>query len=1037
MNSQDMPPGHAFAETSNELTTLTLISTNIDRGRDVTRPSLLRTVRSTLVCRVVLMVSGLLVLPSTSSAQYGGMGGPGGGPGGMPAPAPKAATSTRSNTPFRTIDPSAQPIVDIRVEGNRTIQSYYILRQLTIRKGRPASPTQVQDDVRKLYDTRLFTSVRPIFNETEEGLVLVFQVVEKPVVRSVEFKGNKKIKTKVLEAETGLKAGAPYDVAINREAAQRIREKYKEKGYLHVNVTLEKGESPDERDIAFLIEEGPKVKVRKVKVEGNEFARDAVLKIGKQTKPAILGLVGGNYDPESVPNDEIALAQYYQGLGFFDVEVTSTRHWVDDEKSKIDIVFHVKEGQRFRVRNVEVTGFNVLTEEQLRKDIKLVAGEMFNSRFMKEDIESMKSQYDELGRLFAVVDAKPVFLEKPGWIDLVYQIDEDRPYYVGQINIEIRGDYPHTKEDVIRNQINAYVKPGSLAKASSIRKMQARLNGSQLWERTEPPSVDISRVEGSEYLALNLINRGQSTRQEQEEDENKRTFPPVPITFGHSISPTNIATLKLPQTLQPTTSTQPEHPTNLFVDQPIAVPAPLARPAALQPVRNRRPAAQAPQVEQNFIDPQTSNLNPQPSTLDPEHEIHLWPLSPPELVIRAQGGDEDVFRSQSIDQFGQPIPQDYLQGVSPQGDPFGNALRGPIQQQPGFIDIDVGVTEARTGRLMFGVGVNSDAGVVGSIVLEENNFDILRPPRSFADIANGTAWRGGGQSFRIEAVPGNQVSRYLVSWQDPFFLNTDFSFGTSGFYYTRFFDNWTEERLGGRLTLGRLLGNFWSLSGALRLEQVQVRDIDAPTPASLEAVRGNNFLSTGRLALAHDTRDSSFLPTQGHMVELAYEQGFGDFNYPRAELTGSQFFTVWERPDGRGKHIIQLKGQTGWTGDNTPIFEKFYAGGFQSFRGFAFRGVTPVEGPIEVGGQFMALGSAEYIIPITADDNIRGVLFSDFGTVEQDVSLNDFRASVGAGLRLVIPAMGPAPIALDFAYPLLKEKFDEKQIFSFYVGFTR
>ncbi|MEZ6146338.1 MAG: hypothetical protein R3B91_13175 [Planctomycetaceae bacterium] len=156
----------------------------------------------------------------------------------------------------------------------------------------------------------------------------------------------------------------------------------------------------------------------------------------------------------------------------------------------------------------------------------------------------------------------------------------------------------------------------------------------------------------------------------------------------------------------------------------------------------------------------------------------------PELVIRAQGGDEDVFRSQSIDQFGQPIPQDYLQGVSPQGDPFGNALRGPIQQQPGFIDIDVGVTEARTGRLMFGVGVNSDAGVVGSIVLEENNFDILRPPRSFADIANGTAWRGGGQSFRIEAVPGNQVSRYLVSWQDPFFLNTDFSFGTSGLLHS-------------------------------------------------------------------------------------------------------------------------------------------------------------------------------------------------------------------------------------------------------------
>lgn len=982
--------------------------------------------------RSVFLLMGLLALPSVASAQFGGGAGPAARPGGINAPTPKFKTPSQPESQrYLNTDPSAQPIVDIQIEGNRTIPAYHILRQLTIRKGRPASPTQVQDDVRSLYESRLFTSVRPVFNQTDEGVVLVFRVVEKPVVRSVVFKGNKKIKTKVLEAETGLKPNAPYDVAINREAVQRILQKYKEKGYLHAQVTLEKGDDPDDRDVIFLIQEGKKVKVRKVSVEGNEFARDAVLKIGKQTKPAILWYFGGNYDPESVPNDERALQQYYQGLGFFDVEVSSTTHWVDEEKSRIDVVFHVKEGQRFRVRNVEVSGFDVLTEEQLRKDLQLVAGEHFNSRFLREDIESMKSQYDELGRLFAEVNARPIFLPDSGWIDLVYQIDEDRPYYIGQINIEISGDYPHTKEDVVRNQADAFITPGSLAKASDLRRLEARLNGSQLWERSQPPSVSFRRVEGTEYLALDVVNRGQSATDEV--TSGTRAF--KPISFGHSVSPDSIETLKLPPALQPTDSEQADRSATLFTDEPAAVPAPLTRPAALAPLENRRPVEQSGRIEQAPFDPQTSTLNPQPPTLNSPQETHLWPLSPPELVIRAQGGEDDIFRSQSVDQFGQPIPQDYLYGVSPQGDPLGNALRGPVQ--PGFIDIDIGVTEARTGRLMFGVGVNSDAGVVGSIVLEENNFDILRPPRSFADIANGTAWRGGGQSFRIEAVPGNQVSRYLVSWQDPFFMNTDFSFGASGFYYTRFFDNWTEERLGGRLTLGRLLGNFWSVSGSLRAEQVKIRDIDAPTPPILEAVRGDNLLTTARVALSHDTRDSSFLPTQGHMVELSYEQGFGEFNYPRAELTGSQFFTVWERPDGRGKHIIQLKGQTGWTGDNTPIFEKFYAGGFQSFRGFAFRGVTPVIGPIEVGGQFMALGSAEYIIPITADDNIRGVVFSDFGSVENDVALDNFRASVGAGLRLVIPAMGPAPIALDFAYPLMKETFDDKQIFSFYVGFTR
>ncbi|MEZ6146337.1 MAG: hypothetical protein R3B91_13170 [Planctomycetaceae bacterium] len=80
--------------------------------------------------------------------------------------------------------------------------------------------------------------------------------------------------------------------------------------------------------------------------------------------------------------------------------------------------------------------------------------------------------------------------------------------------------------------------------------------------------------------------------------------------------------------------------------------------------------------------------------------------------------------------------------------------------------------------------------------------------------------------------------------------------------------------------MGRLLGNFWSLSGALRLEQVQVRH--RCPDARITRSRTWQQLPVDRPpALAHDTRDSSFLPTQGHMVELAYEQGFGDFNYPR------------------------------------------------------------------------------------------------------------------------------------------------------------
>ena len=74
---------------------------------------------------------------------------------------------------------------------------------------------------------------------------------------------------------------------------------------------------------------------------------------------------------------------------------------------------------------------------------------------------------------------------------------------------------------------------------------------------------------------------------------------------------------------------------------------------------------------------------------------------------------------------------------------------------------------------------------------------------------------------------------------------------------------------------------------------------------------------------------------------------------------------------------------------------------------------------------------------MTADEAISLVAFTDFGTVEQNVGFNQFRVSVGGGVRLTIPAMGPVPMAFDFAVPLLQEPFDEEQLFAFYVGINR
>ena len=85
------------------------------------------------------------------------------------------------------------------------------------------------------------------------------------------------------------------------------------------------------------------------------------------------------------------------------------------------------------------------------------------------------------------------------------------------------------------------------------------------------------------------------------------------------------------------------------------------------------------------------------------------------------------------------------------------------------------------------------------------------------------------------------------------------------------------------------------------------------------------------------------------------------------------------------------------------------------------------------------LGSFEYMLPLTADDMIRAVAFVDYGTVEEDVRIDwdNFRVAPGFGFRITVPALGPAPLAFDFAFPVCKADTDDTQVFSFFVGFSR
>ncbi len=410
------------------------------------------------------------------------------------------------------------------------------------------------------------------------------------------------------------------------------------------------------------------------------------------------------------------------------------------------------------------------------------------------------------------------------------------------------------------------------------------------------------------------------------------------------------------------------------------------------------------------------------------------------------------FQPSSIDQFQAPNIQSPIFLEPPSGDLSGMStmppppLFEPTPQifnqptQPAVLDLDVTVPQSLTQRLSLGGTYGSDNSLVGQLVFDESDFDILAWPRSVNGVFGRQAWSGGGQHFRVEAVPGNELQRYLVSWSNPYFRNSDYSLSVSGYLFDRQYLDYDEGRIGGRIGIGRQLTDYLSINYGLRMESVTIDNPRLGTSPQLNANLGNSNLFLGSVGLVYDTRVYPYLTGVGSYLGLKFTQAFGDYSYSRGEIDFRNHRTIYERPDGSGRHGIEFRTKLGFSGSDTPVFENFIAGGMTSLRGFEYRGVSPIDGGVRVGGEFQWINSIEYDFPLTQGDMVHGVMFVDFGTVEESVKLTsgNFRIAPGLGLRVHLPYAGlGAPLAFDFAVPVSTASGDEEQTFGFLIGVMR
>ncbi len=378
--------------------------------------------------------------------------------------------------------PQEEMVVQVRVEGNRTITLDKIMAKIRTRAGRPYEEEQIQQDVRELSKMGVFAAVRTFNQRVQGGTIVIFQVAERPLLKEVIIVGNDTFLTSVLKKEAELKVGEAADPFAVANGRHKIEDYYQKKGYSKVRVTILEGDKAGDLRAVFVVNEGPRQKVLWVNFVGNQFVSSARLKTIVQSRPPWFYLFAGEVDRKQIDEDVKKLTDYYHGFGYFYARVGRLLEF-NEKQNWLTITFVIDEGPRYVVRNVALLGAKKIEDGKLREKLKLLSGQYFDRNQQNIDLMKLRDEYGGNGYVFAEIKADNRLLDEPGKLDIVYNVDEGSRYRVGRINIEIKGENPHTQITTVLNRLS--FKPGDVVDTREFAASERRLKAAQLY-KNEP-----------------------------------------------------------------------------------------------------------------------------------------------------------------------------------------------------------------------------------------------------------------------------------------------------------------------------------------------------------------------------------------------------------------------------------------------------------------------------------------------------------------------------------------------------------------------
>ena len=431
-------------------------------------------------------------------------------------------------------------ISEINVSGNRRIPAETIKSRIFVKPGDIYDTAALERDFNSLWNTGYFEDIKILREQTPKGWRLIFQVKEKPTIRTIDYAGassvsNSDILDRFKLDKVGLVVESQYDPTRIKKAEVSIKGLLSEHGRQFATIRSEVRQIPPAAvGITFVIKEGPKVKVGKIAFVGNKNINSRILRGAmKNLKPVgiphsifLESLFAKTYDATKLEEDTERVRAEYQNRGYFKAgggdpktEIHDTGHkgahipLIQSGAGKaVDITIPIDEGEKYRLGKITFKNNKAISNTAaLRSLFPLKDGDIFSREKIAKGLEALRKAYGQFGYINYTGVPSTTFDDDKKLAFLEIDVDEGKQFYVRRI--EFVGNTT-TRDKVIRRELA--LEEGGVYNSILWERSLLRLNQLSYFDQLKPddPNVTEKKLDeknGQVDLTLKVHERGKNS----------------------------------------------------------------------------------------------------------------------------------------------------------------------------------------------------------------------------------------------------------------------------------------------------------------------------------------------------------------------------------------------------------------------------------------------------------------------------------------------------------------------------------------------